>query len=199
MSAISQQVAAVQDWILDTLADMKPRDRSMAIGLVFFAMSVVVVASIWWMRGSLSTLEGRLADREYSLQTIEAMAEAHADSEAEIEKLSKDLARHGTTDLSSFLEKAAKKVGITEKLSSVRKKTEVDDGILVENVYTVKLSRLDQTELARILTEVELSDFPVRIRAFKVRRRKRKEELYLDVDMDISSFKLAQATNPEEE
>ena len=199
MSAISQQVAAVQDWILDTLADMKPRDRSMAIGLVFFAMSVVIVASIWWMRGSLSTLEGRLADREYSLQTIEAMAEAHADAEAEIEELSKELAQHGTTDLSSFLEQAAKKVGITEKLSSVRKKTEVDDGIPVENVYSVKLSRLDQTELARILTEVELSDFPVRIRAFKVRRRKRKEEVYLDVDMDISSFKLAQATTSEEE
>jgi hypothetical protein len=199
MSGISQKIAALQDLVQDGLADMDPRQRSMFIGLVFFGMITALSLSIWWMRGSLSSLEGKVADREYSLQTIEAMAEAHADAEVEIARLSKDLARHGTTDVSSFLEKTAKKVGISEKLSSVRKKTEVDDGILVESVYAVKLSRLDQTELARILAEVELSDFPVRIRAFKVRRRKRKEEVYLDVDMDISSFKLAQTPTSEEE
>jgi len=199
MSAITQRIAALQDQIQDALADMKPRDRSMFIGLVLFAMVGIVFGSIWWMRGSISDLESRVADREHSLQQIKVMAAEHAAAEAEVEKLSEQLSRHGATNVSSFIEKAAEKVGIREKLDSVRQKTEADDGVLVESVYTVKLSRLDQTELARILTEIELSDFPVRIRAFKVRRRQRKGESFLDVDMDISSFKLADAGDSSEE
>ncbi len=199
MSAISSRIAALQDQIQDALADMKPRDRSMFIGLVLFAMVGLVFGSIWWMRGSISDLESRVADREHTLQQIKMMGVEQANAEADVDRLSKQLSRNGSTDVSSFIEKAAEKVGIREKLDSVRQKTEADDGVIVESVYTVKLSRLDQTELARILTEVELSDFPVRIRAFKVRRRQRKGENYLDIDMDISSFKLAEVSESSDE
>jgi len=199
MSAISNRIAALQDQIQDALADMKPRDRSMFIGLLLFVMVFIVSGSIWWMRSSISDLESRVADREHTLQQIKVLAAEHTATEVSVDKLSKQLSQHGATDVSSFIEKAAEKVGIREKLESVRQKTEADDGVIVESVYTVKLSRLDQTELARILTEVELSDFPVRIRAFKVRRRQRKGESYLDIDMDISSFKLADASESSDE
>ena len=40
MSAISNRIAALQDQIQDALADMKPRDRSMFIGLLLFGLFV---------------------------------------------------------------------------------------------------------------------------------------------------------------
>lgn len=191
MSTLSTRVAALQDRVQDALADMRPRDRSMFLGLVLFGMVAVVAGSIWWMRSSIQDLEGRVADRADTLRRIEIMAAENAATEAELEGLAKKLAKHSGTDVSSFLEKAADKVQIREKLDSVRKTTETNDGVVIEAVYAVKLSRVDQAQLAKFLTEVEGTDFPLRIRSFKVRGRSRKGETYLDVNMDISSFKVA--------
>ena len=53
MSTLSSKVAAFQDQVQDTLADMKPRDRALFIGLVLFAMLALAGGTIWWMRGSV--------------------------------------------------------------------------------------------------------------------------------------------------
>jgi len=198
MSTFSTRIAAVQDRVQDALADMKPRDRSMFIGLVLFAMVGVVAGSIWWMRSSIADLESRVADRQDTLRRIEILAADNAAAEEEFDALSKRLASHAGVDVSSFLEKAAEKVQIREKLDSVRKTTETDDGIVIESVYTVKISRVDQQELAKFLAEAEGQDMPLRIRSFKVRLRKRKGETALDVDMDISAFKVAAGDGGEE-
>ncbi len=199
MSTLSARVSAVQDRVQDALADMKPRDRALFIGLVLFAMVAVVAGSIWWMRSSIQELEGRVADREDTLRRIEILAAENAAAEAEIDALSLKLASKADVDVSSFMEKAADKVQIRDKLDSVRKSTETDDGIVRESVYAVKLSDLSQRELANFLAEVEGSDMPLRIRSFKVRIRKRKEDTTLQVDMDISAFKVVADGAGEEE
>ncbi len=199
MSTLSARVSAVQDRVQDALADMKPRDRALFIGLVLFAMVAVVAGSIWWMRSSIQELEGRVADREDTLRRIEILAAENAAAEAEIDALSQKLASKADVDVSSFMEKAADKVQIRDKLDSVRKSTETDDGIVRESVYAVKLSDLSQRELANFLAEVEGSDMPLRIRSFKVRIRKRKEDTTLQVDMDISAFKVVADGAGEEE
>ncbi len=199
MSTLSARVSAVQDRVQDALADMKPRDRALFIGLVLFAMVAVVAGSIWWMRSSIQELEGRVVDREDTLRRIEILAAENAAAEAEIDALSQKLASKADVDVSSFMEKAADKVQIRDKLDSVRKSTETDDGIVRESVYAVKLSDLSQRELANFLAEVEGSDMPLRIRSFKVRIRKRKEDTTLQVDMDISAFKVVADGAGEEE
>ena len=191
MSTVSTRISEAQDRVQDALADMRPRDRNLFIGLVLFAMVAVVAGSIWWMRSNIRDMESRVADRADSLRRIEILAADNAAAEADFVELSKKLAAHSGVDVSSFLEKAAQKVQIQEKLDSVRKTTETDDGIVVEAVYAVKLSQVDQPELAKFLAKVEGSDMPLRIRSFKARLRKRKGETSLDVDMDISSFKVS--------
>ena len=54
----------------------------------------------------------------------------------------------------------------------------------------MKLTHLSQQELADFVAEVEGSDMPLRIRSFKSRTRKRKGEITLQVDMDISGYKV---------
>jgi len=191
MSTLSTRITAAQDQVQDVLAGMRPRDRNLFIGLVLFLMVAVVAGSIWWMRGSIRDLEGRVSDRADTLRRVELLAIDNAAAEAEFDALAKRLATHASVDVSSFLEKAADKVQIREKLDSVRKTTETDDGIIIESVYAIKLLRVDQPELAKFLAEVEGNDMPLRIRSFKVRLRKRKGETALDVDMDISAFKVS--------
>jgi hypothetical protein len=184
-------LSTAQDQVQDVLAAMRPRDRNLFIGLVLFVMVAVVAGSIWWMRGSIGDLEGRVSERADTLRRVELLAVDNAAAEAEFDALAKRLATHASVDVSSFLEKAADKVQIREKLDSVRKTTETDDGIIIESVYAIKLLRVDQPELAQFLAEVEGNDMPLRIRSFKVRLRKRKGETALDVDMDISAFKVS--------
>ena len=199
MSTLSTKVGAIQDRIQDALADMKPRDRALLLGLVLFVIVMVFAPSIWWMRSGLQTLEDQVADREDTLRRIEILAAENAEAEAEFVALSARLAAKADVDISSFMEKAADKVQIREKLDSVRKTTETDDGILQEAVYAVKLSDVSQQELANFLAEVEGSDMPMRIRSFKAKLRKRKGESTLHVDMDISSYKVVQDASGEAE
>ena len=191
MSTLSTQIAIAQERVQDALADMRPRDRNLFIGLVVFGMVAIVSGTIWWMRSSIQELESRVADRGDTLRRIELLAAENAEAEAEFTALAQQLAQHKGVDVSSFLEKAADKVQIREKLDSVRKTTETDDGIIMESAYAVKLSQVSQPELAKFLAEVEGSDMPMRIRSFKVRLRKRKGESSLDVDMDISAYKVS--------
>ena len=190
MSTFTTQVAAFQERAQDTLADMKPRDRALFIGLVLFTMLTLAGGTIWWMRGSVRALEGKVADREDTLRKIQILAEDHATAEAEFEVLAARLAAKADVDISSFMEKAADKVQIREKLDSVRKTNETTDGIVQEALYAVKLTNLSQQELADFVAEVEGSDMPLRIRSFKSRTRKRKGEITLQVDMDISGYKV---------
>ena len=198
MSTISSQVGAIQDRVQDTLADMKPRDRVLFIGLVVFAALALAGGAIWWMRGSIQSLESKVADREDTLRRIQLLAAEHAAAEADFEALASRLASKANVDVSSFMEKAADKAQIREKLDSVRKSNETSDGIIQEAVYTVKLTNLNQQELANFLAEVEGSDMPLRIRAFKSRARKRKGETTLQVDMDISGYKVVEQATAED-
>ena len=190
MSTLTTRVAALQDQIQDALADMKPRDRALFIGLVLFVMITVAGGSVWWMRSSVNSLETKVADRTDTLRRIQILAEDHAEAQAEFDALAARLAAQADVDVSSFMEKAADKVQIRDKLDSVRKTTETDDGIVQEALYAMKLSNVSQQDVANFLAEVEGSDMPLRIRSFKSRKRKRKGEITLQVDMDISGYKV---------
>lgn len=190
MAALTNQVAELQERIQDSLADMKPRDRSLLLGLVLFMMVGTVVGGIWWMRGSIAAKEKQVAAAQTTLSRLREFSATQADNQSKIVELGERLDQYADTDVSSFLEQAAQKVQIREKLDSVRKKTETADGVLLETVYTVKLSRLSQDELSKLLWQVEGTGFPLKVRTFKVRARSRKGETFLDVDMDVSSFKI---------
>ena len=49
-------------------------------------------------------------------------------------------------------------------------------------------------EYSNFLFEVEGAGYPLKIRTTKVKRRARGEEITLDVDMDISAFRMVEAT-----
>ncbi len=189
--AVNDSVQPMLERVQDQLASMSDRDRKLLLGLIVFAVVAIVGGGIWFMGNKLDVLEGKVADRRETLRKIELYAADYAESKAEADIIARRIAEHEGTDLSAFLEQVGQKTDVGDRLDSVRQKSTNDDGDLVESVYAVKLSKLTQEELANFLYEVESAGYPLRIRTMTVKSRKRGGEITLNVDLDISAFRLS--------
>ena len=179
-----------QERLFDLLSSMTPRDRKLLLGLVAFFSLIFVSGSLWLMSSKLGSLNGQIADREEKLHLIHVLAVDHAEALGQAEEIEEALKANADTDLSSFLEQAAGKSGIEEKLNQVKEKTTATDGVVQEKVYAVKLSKLRLDELTSFLYEVETARYPLKIHTFKVKSRKSGDSRVLTVDMDIASYKV---------
>ncbi len=198
MSTIGTRLSALQDRVQDTIADMNPRDRTMLGGLLAFGTVVVLGGGFWWMQSTLAGLEARVSDRQDQLHMVGLLASDHNEAKTKAEEIKTKLAQYQTQDFSSFMEQAAKEVGVGEQLSSVRKKSESTNDRLQELVYSVKLTKLQQDQLVKVLHAVEASGYPVKVRTFKAKTRTSKGEKSIDVDMEVATYKVV-ADDAEEE
>ena len=198
MSTITTRVAALQDRLQDAIADMNPRDRNLLGGLVVFGFLVLMGGGYWWMDSTLSGVKSRLSDREDQLHMVKLLASDHLEGQAKAEEIRSTLERYQSQDFASFMEQAAQKGGIGDKLSSVRKKSESTNNQLQELVYSIKLSDLQQDQLVSLLYEVEATGYPVKVRTFKAKTRSRKGEKSLDVDIEVATYKVIADESGEE-
>jgi type II secretory pathway component PulM len=197
MSAFSTRIAALQERIQDLLASMSPRDRTMFIGLVIFAVVMVIGGSAYLMDRTLSDLESRIDSQKHTLQIMSAMAADYAESSEKSAQIEEELASNTSTDLSAFLEKSAKTTGISDRLDAVKEKSTSSDGVLQEKLYAVSLSELQLQELSEFLYEIETAGFPLKILTLKVKTRTKKGETTLSVDLDIASYTLLKTEESE--
>lgn len=190
MSTLSTRVDALRDRAQDALADMSPRDRGLLLGLLVASALAVVGGGAWWMRGTLRGLDQRVEARAETLHLLNVMASEHETAIGQSDEIKANLKAHSGTDMSSFLEQAAKNSGVADRLNQVREKSVTTNGVLEEKLYAVALSSLSQEEMSNFLFEVETSGYPLQIRTFKVKTRTRKDEKTLNVDMDIAAFRV---------
>ncbi len=197
MSTLSTRAEALRDRVLDALADMSPRDRSLLAGLLIAFPLVIVLGGAWWMNSTLSELEGRVTSYNDTLHLIRVMAEDHAEATDRVAEAEAKLKGHDATDLSAYLEQAAGKVGISDKLASVRERSAASSAFVEEKLYAVKLSKLSLEEMATFLFEVETAGYPLQIRSLKVKTRTKRGEKELSVDLDVTAYRVIEG--PEEE
>lgn len=190
MSTLSTRLDALRDRAQDALADMSPRDRGLLLGLVVASALAIVGGGMWWMNGTIKDLESRVESRADSLHMLKVMAAEHESAIGQSDEIKAKLKEHAGTDMSSFLEQAAKNSGVADRLNQVREKSVTTNGVLEEKLYAVALSQLSTDEMSNFLFEVETSGYPLQIRNFKVKSRTRKGEKTLNVDMDIAAFRV---------
>jgi len=190
MSNLSTRIDGVRDRVQDLLAGMSSRDRRLLLGLVVSGALAILGGAGWWMKGTLTGLESRVESRSDTLHLLKVMAAEHESALGQSEEIKARLKEHEGTDMSSFLEQAAKNSGVADRLNQVREKSTSSNGVLEEKLYAVALSTLTTDELSSFLFEVETSGYPLQIRTFKVKSRTRKDEKTLNVDMDIAAFRV---------
>jgi len=194
---IPERLQPLIDRARDQLASMTERDRKLLLGLLVFFGLLLVGGGIFSMKSSLDTRQARVTDRQDTLRRVQLMAADYGESHDKAEQIAAKVAEHGDTDLSAYLEQVAQRTNVGDRLDSVRQKSQTSDGGLVETVYAVKLSNLTQEELPSFLFEMESTGYPIKVRNMTVKSRKRSDQVTLNVDLDVSAFKLASA-NPEE-
>jgi len=195
MASLSTRIRAVSDRAQDAMANMSPRDRMLGLVTVVVVTLAVVVGGMLWMHSTISNQKSRVADRTDTLHLIKAMAADYQDNSAKAAAIEDLLRKHSNTDLSSFLEQAAGRANIGDRLSAVREKSTGSDEMLEEKVYSVSISRVTVEEMSSFLYEVESTDYPLRILSFKAKSRKRGDEKLLDLDMDVASYRLVGDTD----
>jgi type II secretory pathway component PulM len=192
MNNVMNRINALQAQLQDLLAGMSQRDRALFLGLTAFTIIAIVSGSLYMMSSQLSTIESRIDSRQNTLDIVRINLAEYEAAQEMGDTLQEELERHASTDLSAFLDKCAKEVNIEDKINKIDSTSKADDGVLLENRYAVRMSKLTESELANFLYEVETDGFPLQITQIEIQARKRGGELELNVDMSISAYQLSE-------
>lgn len=182
------------------VAEMSPRDRALFVGLVLGAYFAAFFTAFWLATGILGDLRSRAALREDALArltTLEAGYEANAGQVREIEAT---LRANASQDLPSFIEKAAGKAGVTDKLKGVREKAVDTEGNLEIKVYSIELDKVSLAETVDFLHETETGGYPLRIRTGRFKTTGAAGSRLLSVSLEAAAYRLtdeAPAAAPE--
>jgi type II secretory pathway component PulM len=190
---VSQRLERLQD----LLSGLSARDRALLLGLIAALLLGVVVGLGVVLTRSLRAQRSLLEDRQTQLAQVTALTASHADNVTKIATIESQIKEHEGTDLQAFLEKAGKNAGISDRLNAVREKSTTTQGRLEDKLYNVTFSRLTLSEYSNFLYEVEAVGYPLKIRSVKVKRRAHGDEITLDVDMDISAFRVVEDASKE--
>lgn len=177
---------------LDIFASLSQRDRFLVIllSLSFFFGGIGI--AIYSMVTSLKMQDSELGTIEANIKLIEIIKTERATVQSKVEEIEQALAKNATTDLSAFLEKAATEAGFNpkEKNMQVRERSTVTDGNLQEKIFSVSLSKLSTEEFARFLLKTESSGYPLQIQNSTIKRKKRGEDITLNISLDIAAYKM---------
>ena len=183
-----------KDRTLETFSALPPRDRMLAGSLIVSIFFGGLGFGAYSMNTKLKTERQEIERLEKSVELIQVLQAEQASLESEVAQIEESLAKNATTDLSAFLEQSATKSGFNpkEKSMQVREKSTTKDGRLQEKVFSVILSNLSTEEFGKFLFQTETAGYPLKIQTSTVKRRKRREEVTLNLSLDIAAYKLVE-------
>lgn len=190
MDRFRDTITALLERIQDGMRSLSSRDRVLLIALSSALLLGLLVGVGMGISSSLRRQRASTEEAEGKLTLAQSLGVDHARYAEQIKEIEARIQAHADTDLQAFLEQASNRVGVSDRLNAVREKSATTDGDLEDKLYTVSLSKLTVDEYAGFLYEVESVGYPLKIRTTRVKRRQRGEEVTLDVDMDISAFRV---------
>lgn len=198
MSQLREKIREQLERASETLEGLTPRDRALLLGLIGAAVLAIVGGVAWTMSRSLGRAEAALADRQQKLQLVRELAASHAADAETAREIEDRIGQHKGTDLPAFMEQAAGRAQLADRLEGVREKGVTTTGDIEDRLYTVTLTNLSTSDLGNILYEIETAGYPLRIRESTIRTRGRGDEKLLTVTLDVSAFSLIESGAGEE-
>jgi hypothetical protein len=188
--ALKDALQTLSDRVTDAMGEMSPRDRKLLTGLLVVGVVALIGGSGWWVNGRLNDMQARLDDRSETLRLIDVMADDEKLNAEKAGQIEAELKRHSGTDLSTYMEQTAEKVGVRDRLDSVKEKQAIVDGNLEEKLYAVALSKLTVTEMSKLVKELESNGYPLKVRSLKLKTRNSGDEKLIDMNLDISAWRV---------
>ncbi len=192
MSAVRRRLEGALARLDGVMDAMSPRDRKLAIGLLLFAVLLLVGGGFSVMSSTLSSLETQLDGRRGDLVYVQALQSDYTSSSQQLADIEEDLAKHSGTSLSAFMEQAADKAGIRDRLDSVRENSVVELDSLVQKNHSVSLSKITLEQALDFLYEIEATGYPLRVTNANFKVVKVKGEKVLNMKLEIAAYSLVE-------
>jgi hypothetical protein len=186
------KIQLIKTQVMDVFSSLSQRDRFLVIFLTATFFFGGIGAAIYSMTTSLKTRDIELETLETNIQLLQIIQTERETVQAKVVEIEQALAENATTDLSAFLEKAATEAGFNpkEKSMQVREKSTVTDENLQEKIFSVSLTKLSTEEFSRFLLKTETSGYPLQIQKSTIKRKKRGDEITLNINLDIAAYKM---------
>lgn len=151
------------------------------------------------MDRALTSLETEIVAQEETLSFVKSAARDWQEAQTQLDGIEAELKKHGSTDLSAFLEQAAQSANIKDSLDSVRETSVTTIGNLEQKNYSVSLSKVSLDQFLNFLYEAEATGYPLRITSTNVKAKKRNDALQVTVKLEVAAFRLLEEEEAVEE
>jgi len=182
------------DRLRDRFERLSQRERTLvtALGVTFCVMVTLIVGFL--ITDGLSSLEERNAAMRQALKDIDTQRDNYLRARAKSSQLETRLG-HGSIQLGSYVEQAAKEVGVEIPESNDR--TPAPAGKQwVERGVDLRLQHVKLDQLASFMKKIETGPNLVVVTALNVRTRDDKHQ-DLDVEMTVTTYERAKPASKE--
>lgn len=182
----------VKERFAQLVATMSPRDRALFMGLVLLVYGAIL-GGVWWFgRGMLRDVHSRVDDEQETLAMLNGLASDQEGAAADVARIETELKKNATTDLSTFVEKAAQKIGVGTSLQ-VRERETAEDGNLQSKTYSVEVQKVTLQQVKDFLYELEGTGYPLKITGARFKTTTQAGAKVLNVSLDVTAYKLIEA------
>jgi len=190
MSNLRRRIEGITARFDAVLDGMSARDRKLLMGLGAFALLVLIGGGFSLMSSSLDGLDAQLQQRRADLAYVKQLDTDYATASVQLEAIEEELRKHEDTSLSAFMEQAAGKAGIRERLDSVRENSVVELGSLVQKNNSVSLTRITLDQAVTFLYEIEATGYPLRVSNANFKVVKVKGDKMLNLKLEVAAYAL---------
>lgn len=182
-------VEMIKERFSQLVATMSPRDRWLFMGLVLTVYGAVLGGLWYFGHGFLSDVRSRIDSEQQTLAALSGMASDQAEAATEVAKIETELKKHAGTDLSTFVEKAAQKIGISTSLQ-VRERETSADGNLESKTFSVEVQKISLQQVKDFLYELESTGYPLKVTGARFKTSTLAGVKVLNVSLDVTAFRL---------
>jgi len=171
------------------IANISARER-IALG----AAGALILITVLWLgvlepyRDNQERLETRIKSRSQQLAEMKELSRQYALVQKKLSEVERGLARSGGTSLFSHLESIIGRIGIRDKLSSLRPQKNLSQGQYLEESAELKLEKIYLDELILLLHDMETGQLYLHVKNLRIKPRFEDADL-LDASLQISTYR----------
>lgn len=193
-AALLGRLAERVDLALDGLS---PRDRKAALGLFLFALLGLCGGLAWAGKRTLDGLDSRVRALNGDLAYVQAQRVDYESSAARLKQAEDQLRQTQDLNFSALVEKAAAEAGMKDSVQGIKELSAAALGPLEQKNHSVDINRVTQDQLVSFLYALEAGGHPLKITNTSIKVVQVSGEKRLNVRLEVSIFRLAEASAEE--
>jgi len=173
----------------DLLRRLSPRERGLVLGAVLFIGGTLIYGVIMSpLVSSQRRYQGMVTRQRENLMQFRELAKEYRATESSLKNLEKALSgRESGTSLLAAMEREARKLGLADRIASMKPFSYDLDSGMVESSVEMKIEKIDLGELTGFLKTVEESGLMARTGRLRVKTRFDDPQL-LDATMLVTAL-----------